>query len=508
MATEIKLPDQLEGVDGITVTRWLVKEGDTVQTGDILLEVATDKVDTEIPSPLAGSILQINYRDGETMPADPILAIIGAAGETAAPAAPAPAAAPAAVPPPPTPAPAVVEAGEKPKATPVARRIAEERGIDLEIVKGSGLRGQVTKEDVLAFTAPPAPASAESAVLRDPELANLPNLIVARLAVENNVDLRALAGDRPLAAVTKDEVLSAVATRVAGHAVTVRPRPVPAPAVPSAAAPAPQAPPVIAPPAQPAAPAAVRPAAPPTVPQTGEDFIPHSRMRQLIARNTMQSAFGIPHVTTMWDVNMTAVLEHRKAHKAEFAAAGVNLTVTAYLVQAIVAALKAVPVANARWTDEGVVIKRFYHVGVAVALPPDKNGVGGLIVPVIKHASDLNLMGIARVVTDLAERARAGQLKPAELQEGTFTLTNYGTSGSRFQTPIIHDGQAGILGVGAIEKRPVVVSKGSPLEANTGDYLAFLPMTTLGFSYDHRILDGATADAFCAAVKNALENWS
>jgi 2-oxoglutarate dehydrogenase E2 component (dihydrolipoamide succinyltransferase) len=323
---------------------------------------------------------------------------------------------------------------------------------------------------------------------------------VARLAVENHVDLRALAGDRPLAAITKSEVLSAIATRAAGHTVTVHPRPVPASIAPPVSAAAP-------PPATPRPAPAPAPAAP-AAPQAGEDFIPHSRMRQLIARNTMQSAFGIPHVTTMWDVNMAAVLEHRKAHKAEFAAAGVNLTVTAYLVQAIVAALKAVPVANARWTDEGVVLKRFYHIGVAVALPPDKNGIGGLIVPVIKHASDLNLMGIARVVNDLAERARAGQLKPAELQEGTFTLTNYGTSGSRFQTPVIHDGQAGILGVGAIEKRPVVVSKGSPLEANTGDHLAFLPMTTLGFSYDHRILDGATADAFCAAVKNTLENWS
>ncbi len=501
MATEIKLPDQLEGVDGITVTRWLVKEGDTVQAGDALLEVATDKVDTEVPSPVAGSILQINYRDGETMPADPVLALIGAAGETleaaeVTPVAPAsPVQAPA----------AAAETGEKPKATPVARRIAEERGIDLEAVKGSGPRGQVTKEDVLTYEAPPAAAAAESAVLRDPELADLASLSVARLAVENNIDLRALAAGRPLGAITRDDVLSAIASRAAGHTVTVRPRPVPVPAAPPAAMPPAVAAPSITTLAAP--PPAARPA-PAAAPQAGEDFIPHSRMRQLIARNTMQSAFGIPHVTTMWDVNMAAVLAHRKAHKAEFAAAGVNLTVTAYLVQAIVTGLRAVPVANARWTDEGVVVKRFYHIGVAVALPPDKNGIGGLIVPVIKHASDLNLLGIARAVNDLAERARTGQLKPAELQEGTFTLTNYGTSGSRFQTPVIHDGQAGILGVGAIEKRPVVVSNGSPLEANTGDHLAFLPMTTLGFSYDHRILDGATADAFCAAVKNALENWS
>lgn len=230
-------------------------------------------------------------------------------------------------------------------------------------------------------------------------------------------------------------------------------------------------------------------------------------MRQIVARNTTQAAFSIPHVTTMWDLNMAAVLEHRKAHKAEFAAAGVNLTVTAYLIQAILAGLKAVPAANSTWTDEGLIIKRTYHIGMAVALPADQHGIGGLIVPVIKNAGDLNLLGVARAVNDVAERARKGQLRADELQGGTFTLTNYGTSGSRFQTPVILNGQAGILGVGAIEKRPVVVSKGSPLEPNVGDYLAFLPMTTLGFSYDHRILDGATADAFCAAVKDALEKW-
>ncbi|QLQ06934.1 MAG: 2-oxo acid dehydrogenase subunit E2 [Anaerolineae bacterium] len=500
MATEIKLPDQLEGVDGITVTRWRVKEGDSVQVGDILLEVATDKVDTEVPSPVAGSILQINYRDGETMPADPTLAIVGAVGETVA----SPAAAPAPTPvpaPTPTPAAAAAEAGEKSKATPVARRIAEERGIDLEAVKGSGLRAG-DEGGCPGLQRASAPPAAESAVLRDPDLADVPNLTVTRLAVENSIDLRTLAGDRPLAAVTKDEVLSAIASRAAGHTVTVPPRLAPAVGAHR-------------PPNTTSCTGRSRrgvgctghPRTPPAV-AAGEDFIPHSRMRQLIARNTMQSAFGIPHVTTMWDVNMAAVLAHRKAHRAEFARGGVNLTVTAYLVQAIVAGLQATPAANARWTDEGVVLKRYYHIGVAVALPPDKNGIGGLIVPVIKHASDLNLMGIARTVNDLAERARARSAQTGRLQEGTFTLTNYGTSGSRFQTPVIHDGQAGILGVGAIEKRAVVVSQGSPLEANTGDYLAFLPMTTLGFSYDHRILDGATADAFCAAVKNTLENWS
>ena len=229
-------------------------------------------------------------------------------------------------------------------------------------------------------------------------------------------------------------------------------------------------------------------------------------MRAAVARNTMGSLFTAPHVTTMWDVNMAAVLAHRQAHKNEFAAAGVNLTITAYFIQAIVAGLRAVPAANASWTDEGVLIKRYYNIGMAAALPMDAYGMGGLIVPVIKNAGEMNLQGLARAVNELTDKARKNLLKPEDLADGTFTLSNYGTSGSRFQTPVIVQPQVGILGVGAIEKRAVVVSQGHPLEANTGDYMAFLPMTTLGFSYDHRVLDGATADAFCAAVKTALEN--
>jgi 2-oxoisovalerate dehydrogenase E2 component (dihydrolipoyl transacylase) len=198
---------------------------------------------------------------------------------------------------------------------------------------------------------------------------------------------------------------------------------------------------------------------------------------------------------------------HRAAHKKEFAAAGVNLTITAYFVEAIIAGLKAVPAANATWTDDGVIIKRTYNIGMATALPMDAHGIGGLIVPVIKNAGDLNLLGLARAVNELADRARKNELKPDDLADGTFTLSNYGTSGSRFQTPIIVQPQVGILGVGAVEKRAVVVSAGHPLEPNLGDALVFKPMTTLGFSYDHRVLDGATADAFCAAVKKHLEGY-
>jgi 2-oxoglutarate dehydrogenase E2 component (dihydrolipoamide succinyltransferase) len=514
MATEVKLPDLGEGVEDATISRWRVKEGDQVKAGDVILEVATDKVDTEINAPVDGKILKINVRDGSIAGLGDVLAVIGAEGETAGetsaplPEKEAPAKAEAAPaeekPAPATPPPSTAQSanGQDVKATPVARRIAAERGVTLSGLSGSGPGGAVTKEDVLAAV-DGAPAKAGAVKALPGDLADVPTLSVRRLAAENNIDLAEIAGDRPLSALTRYDVLSAVASRVAGKPVTVAPKFAP-PAVKEAPAKE-----TAAPAAQEAkTPAAAKPReAAPAQPGGGETLVPHSRMRAAVARNTTQSAFTAPHVTTVWDVDMTAVIEHRKASKKEFAAAGVNLTVTAYLIQGIIAGLKAAPAANASWTDEGVLIKHYYNIGMAVALPADENGLGGLIVPVIKNAGDLNLMGIARAVNDLAERARQNKLRSEDLQDGTFTLTNYGTSGSRAQTPIILQPQVGILGTGAIEKRPVVVSAGSPLEANVGDYLIFKPMMTIALSYDHRVLDGATADAFCAAVKNALESW-
>lgn len=513
MATEVKLPELGEGVEDATVSRWLVKVGDQVKAGDVILEVATDKVDTEVTAPADGAVLQINADEGEIVALDAVLAVIGAEGESRADDAP------KAAPEPPASAPAkdapaadatdaapasspvdVSVNGHEVKATPVAKRIAAEKGVSLDGVTGSGPGGAITKEDVLAAAGGKGAAPAQPEALPG-DLADVPTLSVQRLAAEHNLDLSEIAGGRPLSSLTRYDVLSAVASREAGKPVTVEPRFLAPQGAPTPAAPTEQ--PASKPPA--AKPAAA-PSAPPQ-PGGGETVVAHSRMRAAVARNTTQSAFTAPHVTTWWDVDMTAVLGHRKAHKAEFAAGGVNLTVTAYLIESIVAGLKAVPAANASYTDEGVVLKHYYNVGMAVALPPDQHGLGGLIVPVIKNAGDLNLMGLARAVNDLAEKARANKLRGEDLQDGTFTLTNYGTSGSVFQTPIIVQPQVGILGTGAIEKRPVVVSNGSPLEANLGDYLTFKPMMTMAFSYDHRVLDGATADAFCAAVKKALESY-
>ena len=527
MATEVKLPDLGEGVQDATISRWLVKEGDQVKAGDVILEVSTDKVDTEVNAPADGKVLRINAREGEIVALDQVLATIGAEGEAAATAEPKPstngtAQQKAAVeeqtqerPSTPTPA-APASNGQEVKATPVAKRIAAEKGVPLNPVSGSGPGGTITKEDVLSAAGgkrEAAPAETAEGAALPGDLADVPDLSVTRLAAQYNIKLDELAGGRPLSALTRYDVLDVVAKRSGDQSAAVEPRFLPpkgfATAAPAPATPAaPEETPAAAPAAAPAkaAPAA-KPATAPAPAKAGEELVPHSRMRAAVARNTTQSAFTAPHVTTVWDVDMSAILTHRKAHKKEFANAGVNLTVTAYLVESIIAGLKAVPAANSTWTEEGVLVKRYYNIGMAVSLPADQYGLGGLIVPVIKNAGDLNLLGLARAVNELAEKARQNKLRGEDLQDGTFTLTNYGTSGSRLQTPVIVQPQVGILGTGAIEKRPVVVSNGSPLEANLGDYLAFKPMMTIAFSYDHRVLDGATADAFCAAVKTALEGY-
>jgi 2-oxoglutarate dehydrogenase E2 component (dihydrolipoamide succinyltransferase) len=542
MATEVKLPDVLQGVQDVTINRWLVKAGDTVKAGQPILEVATEKVDTQVDSPADGAILQIFFGEGEIVTIDSSLALIGRPDEIQG--GQVQGLAPARAPeeqrateaqPGAQPAPALLAASdaghEATKATPVARRVAEEQGIAIEHVKGSGAGSQVTKEDVLAYVAgspggapgegPVAvPVSAEgpAAAPAGPEAGaegagaaagvaqEAVALPVQRLAAEHNINLRELAGDRPWGSLTPADILAAVASRTGQAAPPPRwePRWLPA-AVPQPAAPVQvPLPPAATLPKTPQAPVAGQA---PAAAGKGEELVPHSRMRTLIARNTVQSAFTIPQVTTWWDVDMTAVLEHRRANKASFAAEGANLTITAYLVQAAIAGLRAVPSANSSWSDEGVLIKHYYNIGVAVALPRDDHGLGGLLVPVIKSAGDLSLLGLARAVNDLAQRARNNQLTGADLLGGTFSVSNYGTSGSRFQTPIITGNQAGILGVGAIERRPVLTSRGGPLEARLDDQVAFLPMLTLGFTYDHRILDGATADAYCAAVKDALEKY-
>lgn len=225
-------------------------------------------------------------------------------------------------------------------------------------------------------------------------------------------------------------------------------------------------------------------------------------MRRAIAEHMTRSVRTSPHVTTIHEVDMTAVVRHREEVKGALAAKGVRLTFTPYFVAATAAALQAMPRANSRFSEDGLIFNPRIHIGVAVAM------ADGLLVPVIRDADERNLTGLARAVNDVAERARQGRLQPDELQGGTFTLTNHGVAGSLVATPIINQPQSGILGIGAIVKRPVVRSGDHPLLPSADDAIVIRPMCYLSFSFDHRVLDGAEADEFVGKVKTILENWS
>ncbi len=518
MATEVTLPELGEEVEDVTISRWLVKEGQQVNAGDPLLEIATDKVDTEVPAPASGTLLSIRFGEGEIVEFDAVIAIIGEASAETAPAPPVSSTADdgmdqsisevasgeTTVSPP---GDKQVAQSREVRATPVARRVAAEEGIVLSSVRGRGGE-QLTKGDVEAYLeelrsagGPDQEFLTEESVENQDDAASLDSSFVSleirRLAATYDIDLREAAGGRPLGTLTRQKLIEFAREQMGlTHLTAAAIDHVPAKAGASKGGQSTDS-----------KPATVDGAAGEQK-DKGETLVPHSRMRQIIARNMVQSAFTAPHVTTVHSVDMGAVTGHYQAHKAAFAQQGVRLTLTAYIVAAVVEGLRTVPAANAEWTEEGLKLKHFYNIGMAVALPADATGVGGLIVPVIHDAGDMNLMGIARQVADLATRARENKLKPADTQGGTFTLTNYGTSGSLFQTPVILQPQVAILGTGVIEKRPVVVSTGKPYEASVEDYLAFRPMMDLALSYDHRVLDGASADAFCGAVKRELEGWA
>ncbi|MBE2225191.1 MAG: 2-oxo acid dehydrogenase subunit E2 [Anaerolineae bacterium] len=293
--------------------------------------------------------------------------------------------------------------------------------------------------------------------------------VVGRIAAENEVDLDLVTGTGEAGRITKRDILAYLEKRevVGGETAVIAPPP---------PAPKPTPPPA--------------PAVPQSPPPAGE-ILPLTAMRRGIADHMVRSKHTSPHVTTIFEFDFTAVAKHRAANKAQFASDGARLTFTAYIVAATVAALKKHPLVNSTWTDDGIRLLRDINLGMATALDE------GLIVPVIKNADSLNLLGLARVINDLAQRARNKQLRPDEVQGGTFTLTNHGVSGSLFANPIINQPQCGILGVGMIEKRVKVIN----------DAIAIRPMAYVGLTFDHRILDGATADYFVASIKETIENW-
>ena len=435
MATKIIMPQLGESVVEGTVSKWLKNEGDVIKEYDPIMEVATDKVTTEVTASASGTLLKIFVAEGITVAAGTLLGWIGQQGES------------------------LVDSGEavshaQPSTSnlqsptsnfqlptskelgfisPVVAKLAAEHKVDLAQVNGTGINGRITKKDVLAFVESnqgkakveelaPWERPGDGDLFRPPEL-------------------QMMQGQTSNFQLPTSNLQSPISTRSA---------------------------------------------------QSSDTTMPLSQMRKSIAEHMVRSKHTSPHVTTVFEVDMSKVTAHREANKAMFARDGVNLTFTAYLIAAIVPALKAYPMANSVFAGDSLLLKRDINIGMAVSLGDD-----GLIVPVIKRADEKSLLAIARDVNDLANRARSKQLKPDETQGGTFTLTNHGISGSLFATPIINQPQCGILGAGAIQKRVVVIN----------DAIAIRPMMYLSFAFDHRILDGATADYFVAKIKEVLEGW-
>src|SRR5271157_3584445 len=403
MATKVLVPLLGEGVEEVTVIKWLRQEGDTVKELEPLLEVNTDKVDTEIPAPASGTVLKIFAQEGVPAKVGTILAFIGKPGESVEVSS------------------ALTTKDEKHKTqnaaasvqlstlntkapinigfiSPIVAKIATEHGVNLSQVQGTGLNGRITKNDVMAF------------------IENHDSGIVMSIAKSAN-----------------------------------------------------------------------------SIPVDCDQLIKHTVMRKQIAEHMVMSKHTSPHVLTVVEADMSKVIAHQNANMDVFARDGVNLTFTAYFMMAIVAGLKAYPMTNSSWTEQGVLIHNAINIGMATSL-----GEEGLIVPVIKNADNLSLLAMARAVNDLASRARGKKLQPDEVRGGTFTLTNHGVSRSLFAFPVINQPQCGILGVGSMQKRVIVIN----------DAIAIRPMIYLSFVFDHRILDGASADWFLMKVKETLENWS
>jgi 2-oxoglutarate dehydrogenase E2 component (dihydrolipoamide succinyltransferase) len=463
--TDVLMPQMGESIVEGTLTKWLKKPGEKVERDEPLFEISTDKVDTEIPSPAAGTLADVMVQEGQTVGVNAIVARIDDGGGTpaAAPAQPAAAAPPPPSAPPPAPrAPAPQTQAAPPAAAP-----------------GYAVEPQPEPAGAGPYPYSPGPAPETIIPPGAPEEAKEPqgplSPLVRRIARENNVDLSQVRGTGAGGRITKDDVESYIRQKTQAAA------PAQTPAAPRPAAP-------VAPPrAEPAVPIGQ---AQPTAKTRVE---PMSNMRQKIAEHMVLSKRTSAHVTTVHRVDMTRVAKMRAKHKEDFAARyGMSLTFLPFVVRGAVEALRQFPIVNASIDGTNILYHNEINIGIAVALE------NGLIVPVIRNADERNVLGLQRSIVDLASRARARQLKPDEIQGGTFSITNFGSFGSIFATPIINQPQVAILGVGAVEKVPVVID----------DAIAIRSQAYLALTFDHRLIDGALADQFTAKVKSVLENWS
>jgi pyruvate dehydrogenase E2 component (dihydrolipoamide acetyltransferase) len=452
MAVDVVMPQMGESIFEGTIIKWLKKPGDKVERDEPLFEISTDKVDAEIPSPSAGVLKEIRIPEGQTVPIQTVVAVIDGAAASAPASAATPAKAPAAL------APASQPAAAKPApAVPPA---------------------------------PPAPAAVPAAPPSGTGTERIHSSpLVRRMAKEHGIDLASLEGSGAAGRITKEDIEAVIAAQ-SGAAPA-------APSVPAAARPTP--PPAAAAPGAPAAHgsqymAALQVGVPRERIYFGNyEVAPLSVMRQKIAEHMVASKHVSPHVYSVDEIDMTKVAAIRAKAKTEFESRyETKLTFMPFFVKAAVAGLRAYPTLNASLDGTNVVLHKEINIGMAVALD------WGLIVPVIKGADEKNLLGIQRTLNDLAERARTKKLKPEEVQEGTFSITNPGVFGGLFGLPVISQPNVGILGLGAIEKRPVVVD----------DAIAIRSMCYVTLSYDHRVVDGAIAHQFLHKVKETLENWS
>jgi pyruvate dehydrogenase E2 component (dihydrolipoyllysine-residue acetyltransferase) len=487
MATDVIMPQMGESIAEGTITKWLKKVGDTVGRDEPIFEISTDKVDAEIPSPVAGTLLEIKVPEGQTVAINTVVARIGEAGEQPSAAAPAP--------PADAPAPKPAAAPPAPAAPPpAAQKPPEEKPPEPRPAPAPPPPPAAAKPAEPAPTPapPPRPAAAPPPQPR-PEGARVESIeerirrrsspLVRKIATENAVDITQIEGTGIYSRVTKNDILSYIENRKVAAAAPPR----------TAAA---VAEPLELGRAEPAAPAPAPAAARPAIAITDRDeVVAMSRIRRITAENMTLSKRTSAHVTTVFQVDYTALARLREQHKESFLQKnGVKLTYLPFIFRACVQALKEFPQVNASIDGENIVYHKDVHLGMAVALD------WGLIVPVIRNADEKSILGLARASQDLAERARTKRLKPEEIQGGTFTVTNPGLFGSLFGTPIIPQPQVAILGVGTIEKRPVVVT-----DERGNDALGIRTLGYLALSFDHRLVDGADADRFLASVKRTLE---
>ena len=436
MQTNVVMPQMGESVAEGTVVRWIKNVGDSVDRDEPLFEISTDKVDAEIPSPSAGVLLEIRVREGETVPIDTVVAVLGEAGQVPV----ATAAASAQPDGSPTEAPAVEQ------ASPDVRRETDDAG-----VPAAG------PASVAGDAAESSGSSIEDATAARRRLRSSP--LVRRIAAEHQVNIAKVPGSGVSGRVTKNDILKYLDELEHMPAAAGTPGGLHVPAY-----------------------------------QAGEavDVQPLSVMRRKIAEHMVYSRRTSAHVHTVFEVDFTRVAAARQAQKAEFERAGAKLTYLAFIAKAVAQALRAMPILNAALDGDNIVYKKDVNLGFAVALE------WGLIVPVVHKADEKSLLGLARGIADVAGRARAKQLKPEDVQGGTFTITNPGSFGSVFGMPIINQPQVAIIGVGTIEKRVVVLD----------DMIGVRPRGYLTLGFDHRLVDGAVADEFMSRVKATIESWA